>query len=608
MANSTLPNRLRINGLIDTNRPVVDNMVKIARNAGCWISYDNVTGKWGVVINKPESSVKTFDDSNIVGPIKIFGTDMTDSFTDASIKFPLRDNNDQTDTIRLQIPLVDRNTNEPARELESIYELVNEPVQAQLLGLIELKQSRTDLSIQFTADYSTINVQAGDIIAVTNELYGFTGTLFRVIMTKEVDSQDQGLIVEFTCTQYDPNIYDETDLNRYIRSDRTGINGAGTIGKPISAPTLTTTNVVDAVPRIRIQGQVPNGVIEEIEIWYSFDNIDYLKSNSVGQINPVGGIWTPGDTFDVDQTFGSSGFIPNFYVKFRGKNSQTTGPFSPVASVTNVDVIQLTDALGNATPVTNSAGTAFTDLSGNTITSGSLAYIAQSLLGNLSSSALGNAITSFGEILKDSGAPLFDTTSQFGGLFIENSTPTNIYTDINTYAGTANINGYQGSSTTLGSNLYYTATKTLSYNAEVITIDVNLPGGSYDYEAYDPVTDSTYVVSNTIGYVPTQLALTHRAPGEGTDTGIYVINTNVDTPSISTTVYLGMINTARINGGKSAVSSMAGTLKVGFAVSPYAYQPGLYNNLTGDDRIYPYNWSAFSDTLPNIILTIHQGT
>ena len=63
-----------INGVIDTNKPVMQNITNIATASGCWVTFDVNQGKWAVVINQAGSSIKSFNDSNIIGSITVSGT------------------------------------------------------------------------------------------------------------------------------------------------------------------------------------------------------------------------------------------------------------------------------------------------------------------------------------------------------------------------------------------------------------------------------------------------------------------------------------------------------------------------------------------------------
>jgi hypothetical protein len=160
----TLADRYQINGLLDTAQPVLKNIEKICSAAGSWLSYDIHDGRWGVVINNSGTSIASFSDTNIIGNINISGTGLTDLYNSVKVEFPHRDLKDSADFVTIEIPDGDRNSNEEDNSLQLTYDIINEPVQAQLLGFIELKQSRIDKVIKFQCDYSLFNLKAGDII------------------------------------------------------------------------------------------------------------------------------------------------------------------------------------------------------------------------------------------------------------------------------------------------------------------------------------------------------------------------------------------------------------------------------------------------------------
>lgn len=358
MTTSTLPARYKINGLLDTKRQVMDNLESICNACGTFMTYDIHEGQWGVVINKADTAVKTFDDSNIVGPIQVQGTSVLNLYNKVRVEYNLRDTADGTDFIEIEIPDADRYQNEPDNVLQIRLDMCNEPVQAEIIGLIELKQARIDQIITFQSDYSTLNLNAGDIIAVTNDLYQFTAKPFRVITLKEIDADDGSIRIEITALAYDSNVYDTSDLGRYIRSDRNGIKGIGSIGQPI-APVLYPYDL-DVRPRIVVESTVPDGIVESMELWLSSDNSTY--SLIATEYPPGGGTFTAGDTvtFDYDQVSSQ-----NLYVKVRGMNSTTTGPFSTSDSFLSYVPVQTTAAISDNTDVVDSAGSSLLGLLGS---------------------------------------------------------------------------------------------------------------------------------------------------------------------------------------------------------------------------------------------------
>lgn len=214
-------NLFEINGVISTDKTVMQNLNTIATAAGAWISYDIAEGKWGVVINAPNSVVATFDDSNIIGGINISGTGVNDLYNTVSIEYPHKDLRDQTDYIDYDVETADLFPNEITNKLNISIDCVNNPVQAQYIAVSELKQSRLDKIIQFRTDYSKIGLKAGDIIEINSDVYGYTAKKFRITKLDEDDSDV--LAISITALEYDEDIYDTSGLVRKERKKKTGI-------------------------------------------------------------------------------------------------------------------------------------------------------------------------------------------------------------------------------------------------------------------------------------------------------------------------------------------------------------------------------------------------
>ncbi len=341
-----LNNRYQINGLLDTSKPVMENIEKMCSAAGSWLSYDVHDGKWGVVINQTGTSVASFSDANILGNISVSGTGLTDLYNSVKVEFPRRELRDSADYVKIEIPSGDRNANEPDNTLNISYDIINDPVQANLLGFIELKQSRVDLVISFDTDYSYINLSAGDIIDVTNANLGFSNRLFRIVTISEQQDESGPLQLSITALAYDDSVYSTADLYRYTRSDENGIITIGSIGIP-GTPQVTKYEV-DARPRVIIESTAPTGVVEGLEYWLTTDFNEPDDANRsytlIATKKPVGGgTYASGDTvsLDYDQLNTS-----NFYVKTRGFNAVTVGPYSTPSGLVEFTATQVTNAIG----------------------------------------------------------------------------------------------------------------------------------------------------------------------------------------------------------------------------------------------------------------------
>lgn len=218
-----IPNFYTINGVIDTSKSVLENMNLLAEAAGCWMTYDITQGKWAVVINGTGSSVATFNDSNILGSLNVQSTSLTEVYNSVEMEFPHKDLQDEPDYVRLSIAAGNRYPNEPDNVLTLNSQLINNQAQAQSIAGRALKQSRVEKTINFQADYSYIGLKAGELISVTNSVYGFNNKLFRITSISEEDADDGNIIMNITAVEYDAGVYSTADLQITPRQRQTGI-------------------------------------------------------------------------------------------------------------------------------------------------------------------------------------------------------------------------------------------------------------------------------------------------------------------------------------------------------------------------------------------------
>ena len=398
MASISSLSRYRINGVIDTAKPVMQNLENIANSAGSWLTYDVTDGKWSVVINKAGTSTFSFGDSNIVGGINVFGTGLDKLYNSVEVQFPNKDLDDGNDFVRIDLLPGQRKTAEPDQIMKLNYPLVNEPVQAQLLGFLELKQSRVDTTIEFVTDFTASSVTAGDIIDVTYSPMSYSAKLFRVLQTEEINT-GESIQIKITALEYDADVY-SADFSRTLRSNADGVISIGDIGQ-MSTPTVTRIGGVPAagtagtgesktasLPRLLIESTVPDntdannqaGIVEGVEVWYynipdtelpGYLSVDddartYLLHSVVRPGNKVstvkGEVFDPGEEIDYEITdfTTTTGYSGNFLIKLRAINSTTKGPFSTRSGLVNYVPTQRTDMIDNTTGVDTGAGNILT--------------------------------------------------------------------------------------------------------------------------------------------------------------------------------------------------------------------------------------------------------
>lgn len=410
-----------INGVVSTDKSVMENLDTLASAAGSWMSYDSHTGLWSVIINQAGTSLASFDDSNIIGAITIAGSGIDELYNSVRVEFPHVDLNDNRDFIIDTIPTSDFLPNEVSNTLNIAFDCINDPVQAEYIGLVQLKQNRLDKVIKFTTDFSKLGLKAGDIIDVTSSVYGFTNKMFRIISLTESDQDDGSILVSITAQEYSDSVYSTDDLSRYTRTTSTGIQTIGNVGIP-GTPTVNKIEV-DARPRVTIESTSPTGIVEAMEFWYTTDTYVLDENRNYALLDTVKP--STGNTFP----FGTEVSITNdtltagnLYVKTRGINSGTIGPFSSPSGFV-YSPVQTTNNINESTTVTSTGGlaTALGALallnnmdqlfSGNTASGSLFKKIFDLFTANTGFDLLGNAGT-ISSITTGSNVAL--TTVQFG--------------------------------------------------------------------------------------------------------------------------------------------------------------------------------------------------
>ena len=251
---STQP-RYRINGVLDAGQSVLSNVDRIVSACDSWMTYNAALGQWSVVINKAESTSYAFDDDNIIGEIRVSATDITSSINQVEARFPFKENRDQAAFVNIETPSGLLYPNEPVNKYSITYDLVNDSVQAHYLANRLLEQAREDLIVGFSTTYYGIQVDAGDVVSVTNSDYGWNEKLFRVMKVNEASLPDGSLGAKLEMSEYNAQVYDDQDITQFTPVPNSGLASASYFS-PLAAPTVTGFPSA-TIPYIDIQVFVP---------------------------------------------------------------------------------------------------------------------------------------------------------------------------------------------------------------------------------------------------------------------------------------------------------------------------------------------------------------
>ena len=268
--------RYRINGVLDAGQTVLNNVDRIMSACDSWMTYNAALGQWSVVINKAESAAYAFTDNNIIGDIRVGATDITSSINQVEARFPFKSNRDQASFVNIQTPSGLLYPNEPVNKYSITYDLVNDSVQAQYLANRLLEQAREDLLVSFNTTYYGIQVDAGNVISVTNADYGWNAKLFRVMKVNEASLPDGSLGARLELTEYNAQIYDDYDITQFTPVPNSNL-ASPVYFSALSAPTVIASRPTDAVPSFDVQVAIPaTGRVTFGTLFYSINPSDPL--------------------------------------------------------------------------------------------------------------------------------------------------------------------------------------------------------------------------------------------------------------------------------------------------------------------------------------------
>jgi hypothetical protein len=232
--------RYEINGVLNTGDTIKTNLEKINLSSSSYTAYDHKEGRWRIIPNRKLSTQEldncyVFTDDNIIGDITLTSTNLEDLYNSVEVSFASRVNRDQTDYYRYALSPAARNTLEPNNKLQLNTALVNNSIHAGRIGLMELTASRYDQMITFQTDYAGLQVEAGDVVKITNSVLAFDAKPFRVIRMRETEGEDATLAAEVTAIEYNDEVYYDntlTDTGAFIPSGIAPNNSSGSLPPP----------------------------------------------------------------------------------------------------------------------------------------------------------------------------------------------------------------------------------------------------------------------------------------------------------------------------------------------------------------------------------------
>lgn len=323
--------RYRINGVLDTGQNVLSNINKILEACDSWMAYNAALGQWAVIVNQAQASAFSFNDDNIVDDIRVSTVDLNQSPNQIEAKFPNKLNKDVADFVYIKTPTELLFANEPVNKLSIDLDMVNNNIQAQYLANRILEQAREDLMVTIKTTYEGIQVNAGDVVDVTNTAYGWNNKMFRVMKVNETANQDGMLNALLELSEYNAQVYDNQTILEFTPSPNSNISYIGFFGD-LNQPYVTDQLPNAAVPSFSVGLVLPvDGQINKIYLYYTTVT------------NPVSADW---NLWNVEESSNSAPFPNDTLIKFGNINLPTaiyyfaykvsnlvgTSPLSPISA------------------------------------------------------------------------------------------------------------------------------------------------------------------------------------------------------------------------------------------------------------------------------------
>jgi len=254
---STTHDRYEINGMLSTFDTCSTNIDKICQAAATFFSFNVKDGKFKAIPNRELSTAEkanclVYNDDNIVSKIDISSTELYALYNAVEVEFADNTRKDQQNTVKVETPAGDRNANEPDNVLTYRLDMINDNMRAERLANVDLNQSRVGTVIQFVADFSGLQTDVGDVIKVTNDLYGWSEKLFRVMRVTELQDESGMITVQISAIEYSDGYYAQTTITETSPPANIDIPKLPVVG-PIFIPSIysqidTYANLISPLP------------------------------------------------------------------------------------------------------------------------------------------------------------------------------------------------------------------------------------------------------------------------------------------------------------------------------------------------------------------------
>jgi len=330
--------RFEFNGVLDTNQKLMQLIQNMSDCCDCLVKYNEITGLWGVIVQtNSTATVMNINDSNMISAITVTPIDLSNSFNIIEVKFPDGTAKDSFNSASFDLAVLNPALlfpNEPVNKQSLSLYLVNNSITAQYIANRMLKAAREDLQISVEINYVGLQLEAGDVVTMTNVNYGWTDKPFRISKVIEKFSNTGQVTATLSLMEYNATVYDDYNVTQFTPSPNTGIGSPSVFGS-IPVPTVSNTLPNAANPAFNVNvTSSSSGITQYAEVWYSafqFPTDAQRVFAGTTAVNPNGDPYTTNFAMPAVQLFN----IPagNWYFFSRMVNAIASSSFSLASTV-----------------------------------------------------------------------------------------------------------------------------------------------------------------------------------------------------------------------------------------------------------------------------------
>jgi predicted phage tail protein len=200
--------RYLINGHVSPDATLYDNVKVILSSFNGYLVYSN--GQYRLLVMRPrfgtqaiDANLYQFGEDNMIGPSDLQLGNKQSRFNRVKMTYFDREQRYTPNMVYYSNNTYLARDNNQVLEREVELNMVTDQRQANYISALILNQSRYTGMLNWTAPYTALQIEVGDVVAMTIPNLGFVAKQFRIMSV----SINQDSTLDFSATEYDDSIY-----------------------------------------------------------------------------------------------------------------------------------------------------------------------------------------------------------------------------------------------------------------------------------------------------------------------------------------------------------------------------------------------------------------